>query len=173
MNHIKQEDVKPTLVKEEPKDANLSITSKVITNGKEEMKKEEMDVVVKPTTHESDGRKSLWQGSSQYRHWMFSQEMLLKQRTHTNETGVSAIKRAYEAEEVCSSPPSPALHRSSPLCALFGNLLTLDVEYRPAHQMESNLSMHRKSLRLSSSTLTKSPRFVITFGGQKKSRRRQ
>lgn len=98
MNHIKQEDIKPALVKEEPKDALSLSAATLTTNGKKEVKKEDVDVV-KPLVRESDGRKSLWQGSSQYRHWMFSQEMLLKQRTHTNETAVTAIKRAYEAEE--------------------------------------------------------------------------
>lgn len=102
MNHIKQEDIKPALVQEEPKDALSLSAATLTTNGKKEVKKEDVDVV-KPLVRESDGRKSLWQGSSQYRHWMFSQEMLLKQRTHTNETAVTAIKRAYEAEETGSS----------------------------------------------------------------------
>jgi hypothetical protein len=49
------------------------------------------------------GRKSLWEGSSQYRHWRFSKETLRQQRTQINEAAVSAIKNAFEADEVSIS----------------------------------------------------------------------
>ena len=44
-------------------------------------------------------RKSLWHGSSQYRHWRFSRETLLRQRTQINESAVGAIKNAFETDE--------------------------------------------------------------------------
>ncbi|KIM32422.1 hypothetical protein M408DRAFT_326994 [Serendipita vermifera MAFF 305830] len=49
------------------------------------------------------GRKSLWQGSSQYRHWRFSKETLHQQRTQINESAVGAIKNAFETDEPGSS----------------------------------------------------------------------
>lgn len=49
---------------------------------------------------EQSGRKSLWQGSSQYRHWRFSRETLRQQRTQINESAVGAIKNAFETDEV-------------------------------------------------------------------------
>lgn len=49
---------------------------------------------------EGSERKSIWEGSSQYRHWRYSKEQLLEQRTQTNQAAVSAIKGAFEADEV-------------------------------------------------------------------------
>jgi cyclin H len=46
------------------------------------------------------GRRSLWEGSSQCRHWRYSKEQLLQQRTQINGAAVSAIKNAFEADEV-------------------------------------------------------------------------
>jgi hypothetical protein len=48
----------------------------------------------------SGERKSLWEGSSQYRHWRFSPETLLSQRTRINEAAVKAIRDTFEAQEV-------------------------------------------------------------------------
>jgi hypothetical protein len=45
-------------------------------------------------------RKSLWHGSSQYRNWRYSRETLRAHRTQINEVAVSAIKGAFEADEV-------------------------------------------------------------------------
>jgi len=49
------------------------------------------------------GRKSLWEGSSQYRHWRYSKETLHQHRMQMNEAAVSAIKNAFEADEVGTS----------------------------------------------------------------------
>ena len=51
----------------------------------------------------SGERKSLWEGSSQYRHWRFSPETLLSQRTRINEAAVKAIRDTFEAQEVSVS----------------------------------------------------------------------
>lgn len=48
----------------------------------------------------STERQSLWEASSQYRHWRYSRETLLSQRTRINEAAVSAIRDAFEAQEV-------------------------------------------------------------------------
>lgn len=55
---------------------------------------------VKGTGATSTEHKSVWEGSSQYRHWRYSRERLLEQRTRINEAAVSAIKNAFETEEV-------------------------------------------------------------------------
>ena len=45
-------------------------------------------------------RHSLYEGSSQYRHWRFSPEQLAKTRASLNAAAVKAIKDAFEADSV-------------------------------------------------------------------------
>ncbi|KAG8756751.1 hypothetical protein FRC14_002678 [Serendipita sp. 396] len=51
----------------------------------------------------SSERNTLWEGSSQFRHWRFSQRTLLEQRTKMNESAVNAIRNTFEADEPGSS----------------------------------------------------------------------
>ncbi|KAG8816668.1 hypothetical protein FRC17_000227, partial [Serendipita sp. 399] len=55
------------------------------------------------TSNRPSERKSLWEGSSQFRHWRFSKRTLVEQRTQMNESAVNAIKITFETDEPGSS----------------------------------------------------------------------
>lgn len=52
-----------------------------------------------PST-ESTSRISLYEGSTQYRHWRFSPEQLADTRANLNAAAVTAIRDAFEADTV-------------------------------------------------------------------------
>lgn len=57
-----------------------------------------LDTTPTPTPTANTDRTPLYEGSTQYRHWRFSPEELLRARTSLNEGAVSAIRDAFEAD---------------------------------------------------------------------------
>ena len=49
----------------------------------------------------SSSKHSIYEGSTQYRHWRFSQEELARNRTSLNAAAVSLVRDAFERDEVC------------------------------------------------------------------------
>ncbi|KAH9857898.1 cyclin-like protein [Lenzites betulinus] len=56
-----------------------------------------------PQTSSTPTQQSLYEGSTQYRHWRFSPEQLARMRFRLNEDAVSAIRNAFEADSPGSS----------------------------------------------------------------------
>ena len=69
------------------------------------------DQPISTNAEASSSKLSIYEGSTQYRHWRFSQEELARNRTSLNNAAVSVIRDAFEADEVC-------FYGSSWLCVL-------------------------------------------------------
>ena len=58
------------------------------------------DQPISTNAEASSSKLSIYEGSTQYRHWRFSQEELARDRISLNAGAVSVIRDAFEADEV-------------------------------------------------------------------------
>ncbi|PVF98557.1 cyclin-like protein [Serendipita vermifera] len=109
-------------------------------------------------------RKSLWHGSSQYRHWRHSKETLRAQRTQINEIAVGAIKNAFDADEPGSSNGIEFLNADDEyaLVKLYvGKISQLCSHFRFDEEVEATAMTYLKRFYLKNTVMDWHPKNVM------------
>ncbi|GBE78327.1 Cyclin mcs2 [Sparassis crispa] len=116
------------------------------------------------TSEASSSKHSLYEGSTQYRHWRYSPEQLAQARTTLNAAAVKAIRDAFETDELGSSSSVSFLNADEELLLVklyVGKISQLCGHFRFPEEVEATAVTYLKRFYLKNTVMDWHPKNVM------------